>query len=58
MSAHLKEMYTYVSSDPIVLVRKVMYQARTMQGCNAMKVNCSYVYSTYVLKPVLFGRNL
>ena len=28
------------------------------QGCNARKVNCGRVYSEYILKPVLFGRNL
>ena len=28
------------------------------QGCNARKVNCSCVYSVYILKPVLSGRNL
>ena len=28
------------------------------QGCNARKVNCVSVYSAYILKPVLFGRNL
>ena len=25
------------------------------QECNARKVNCSCVYSAYILKPVLFG---
>ena len=28
------------------------------QGCNVRKVNCSFVYSAYILKPVLSGRNL
>ena len=28
------------------------------QGCNARKVNCSFVYSAYILKPVLFRWNL
>ena len=28
------------------------------QECNARKVNCSCVHSAYILKPVLFGRNL
>jgi len=28
------------------------------QECNARKVNCSCVYSVYILKPVLSGRNL
>ena len=28
------------------------------QGYNARKVNCSCVYSAYILKPVLSGRNL
>ena len=28
------------------------------QGYNARKVNCGRVYSAYILKPVLFGRNL
>ena len=27
------------------------------QDCNARKVNCSCVYSAYILKPVLSGRN-
>ena len=29
-----------------------------IQGCNARKVNCSCVYSAYILKPVLCVRNL
>ena len=33
-------------------------QHRTSQGCNVRKVNCSFVYSAYILKPVLSGRNL
>ena len=28
------------------------------QGCNVRKVNCGCVYSAYILKPVLSGRNL
>ena len=28
------------------------------QGYNASKVNCSCVYSAYILKPLLSGRNL
>ena len=28
------------------------------QECNARKGNCGCVYSVYILKPVLFGRNL
>ena len=28
------------------------------QECEARKVNCSCVYSAYILKPVLSGRNL
>ena len=28
------------------------------QRCNVRKVNCSCVYSAYILKPVLSGRNL
>ena len=30
----------------------------SMQGNNARKVNCGCVYSAYILKPVLSGRNL
>ena len=29
-----------------------------LQGYNARKVNCGCVYSAYILKPVLSGRNL
>ena len=29
-----------------------------LQGYNERKVNCSCVYSAYILKPVLSGRNL
>ena len=29
-----------------------------MQGTKARKVNCGRVYSAYILKPVLSGRNL
>ena len=28
------------------------------QGTKARKVNCGRVYSAYILKPVIFGRNL
>ena len=37
------------------------YNARKVncsQGCNVRKVYCSLVYSAYILKPVLSGRNL
>ena len=35
------------------------YNMDTMsQGSNARKVNCGCVYSAYILKPVLSGRNL
>ena len=30
----------------------------SVQGCNVRQVNCSFVYSAYILKPVLSGRNL
>ena len=40
---NLKTYLIYASSD---------------QGCKARKVNCSCVYSAYILKPVLSGRNL
>ena len=29
-----------------------------LQGINARKVNCGRVYSAYILRPVLSGRNL
>ena len=34
------------------------YNESYHQGYNARKVNCSCVYSAYILKPVLSGRNL
>ena len=33
-------------------------KAYSEQGCNVRKVNCGCVYSAYILKPVLSGRNL
>ena len=40
-------------------VRKTIFHIFDQsQGCNARKVNCSCVYSAYILKPVLSGRNL
>ena len=33
-------------------------ESHTMQKCKARKVNCGCVYSVYILKPVLSGRNL
>ena len=33
------------------------YGPGCMPGTNARKVNCSFVYSAYMLKPVLSGRN-
>ena len=35
-----------------------IYISTFTQECNARKVNCSCVYSAYILKPVLSGRNL
>ena len=29
----------------------------SVQGCNVRQVNCSFVYSAYILKPVLSRRN-
>ena len=37
---------------------KYLVMLRIHQGCNARKVNCGRVYSAYILKPVLFERNL
>ena len=34
------------------------FRDRGKQGYNARKVNCSCVYSAYILKPVLSGQNL
>ena len=41
-------------------IRKKMFWKKDAigQGCNARKVNCSCVYSAYILKIVLPGRNL
>ena len=33
-------------------------KCKQSQGYNAREVNCSGVYSAYILKPVLSGRNL
>ena len=38
------------------LIRKI--ETIKTQGYDARKVNCSCVYSAYILKPVLSGRNL
>ena len=38
--------------------RLLLYVDTRYQGCNVRKVNCSFVYSAYILKPVLSGRNL
>ena len=51
----LKGLYSVgcvTSTDQISL------QSGSTQGCNVRKVNCSFVYSAYILKPVLSGRNL
>ena len=37
---------------------KVIPEGCQYQGCNARKVNCGRVYSAFILKPVLSGRNL
>ena len=36
----------------------VSFDAAYLHMDNARKVNCSCVYSAYILKPVLSGRNL
>ena len=36
----------------------VLYRNALAQECKARKVNCGCVYSVYILKPVLSGRNL
>ena len=43
----LKGTVNVISNDPPFV-----------QGCNVRKVYCSLVYSAYILKPVLSGRNL
>ena len=35
-----------------------LHKDYSAQGCNVRKVNCSFLYSAYILKPVLSGRNL
>ena len=48
------------SENPLVLHEKAVFKAKdwNYQGCNVRKVNCGCVYSAYILKPVLSGRNL
>ena len=41
-----------------ILQTVLNYHLWSIQGYNARKVNCSCVYSAYILKPVLSGRNL
>ena len=38
----------------IIKTRESMRSQSLTQGCNARKVNCSCVYSAYILKPVCF----
>ena len=41
------------------LTQKILvFKVQPYQGTNARKVNCSCVYSAYITKPVLYGRNL
>ena len=44
----------FLHRSPLTTIPKEHYY----QGCNARKVNCGRAYSAYILKPVLFGRNL
>ena len=52
---------TFFSAKKMKLSRKdFSFSLRTLvdQGYNSRQVNCSCVYSAYILKPVLSGRNL
>ena len=42
----------------VLSICKAIYILTLIQGTNARKVNCGRVYSAYILKPVLSGRNL
>ena len=44
--------------ENIPIFRAIFTFVRRAQGCDARKVDCGRVYSAYILKPVLFGRNL
>ena len=44
--------------NPKHRVKDNIYIDTQAQECKARKVNCGCVYSVYILKPVLFGRNL
>ena len=41
-----------------LFTNKKQRKDHSLQGFNARKVNCGRVYSGYILKPVLSGRNL
>ena len=43
---------------PVPYLGSLYTKGNPSQGCNARKVYCGCVYSAYILKPVLSGRNL
>ena len=61
VSVHLfvKTLFIVSMILPLLYFLADLYCERSMeQGTNARKVNCGRVYSAYILKPVLSGRNL
>ena len=61
-----KEFYNNVNpeykkkdnTDSVSEVSSFVGNPACCQECKARKVNCGRVYSVYILKPVIFGRNL
>ena len=55
-------MNVFLANGSLLMTKKVyciqFAIAGWYQGANARKVNCGRVYSAYILKPVLSGRNL
>ena len=55
----VEKNFDFLSRPPMSVHKKCQpNRSSGSQGYNAEKVNCSCVYSAYISKPVLSGRNL
>ena len=51
-------VYATAINYPCITFLDIFMFSLIIQGCNGRKVNFSCIYSAYILKPVLSGRNL
>ena len=53
-----QSMFVFIEQEELELYNTHNCIDGSKQGCNVRKVYCSCVYSVYIMKQVLSGRNL